>query len=181
MATPQQAAAALQAFKKGIPIAVIRGLRKGLPIAIRLAKTKYMERKDNRHPISSYDPPNPPPGPLGIRQGNLIRTIRIGEMRFTGSKVIGSIKAGSAAEGVRYAAIHEFGGEIMARNGPYLVFPMAAPGGGYFIVKKPKVLIQARPYLRPAMDDATPQIIEMVVREIRALARATLRDVAKVA
>jgi phage gpG-like protein len=177
VATPRQAREALLAFKKGVPIAVLRGLRKGMPIAVRIATRNYMERKDNRHPFQSNDPPNFPPGPLGIRQGNLVRTVKVGDLRFTGSKVIASIKAGNAD--VRYAGIHEFGGEILAKNGPYLVFPMAAPGGGYFIVKKPKVLIPARPFLRPAMEDATPQIVEIVQKELLKLARATLRGVAR--
>jgi hypothetical protein len=178
VATPKQARAALLAFKAGLPVAILRGLRKGLPIAVRYATKKYMQRKDNRHPISSFDPPNPEPGPLGIRQGNLARTVKVGEMRFTGKKIIGSITAGN--EDVRYARIHEFGGEIMAVNGPYLAFPMAAPGGGYFIVKKPKVFIPARPFLTPAVEDAMPEIIERVQKEMVKLARATLKDVARI-
>jgi hypothetical protein len=177
VATPKQAAAALQAFKQGIPIAVIRGLRKGMPVALRLAKTKYMDRKDNRHPIGSFDPPNPPPGPLGIRQGNLVRTLRIGGMRWSGKKVTATLEAGN--NDVRYAGIHEYGGEIMAKNGPFLVFPMAKPGGGYFICKKPKVFIPARPYLRPALEEAEPKILDFVIREIKTLARATLKGVAR--
>jgi hypothetical protein len=177
VATPKQAVEALQAFKKGIPIAVIRGLRKGLPIAVRYATRKYMQRKDNRHPIQSFDPPNPPPGPLGIRQGNLARTVKVGEMRWDGKRVKAEIHAGNAD--VRYAGIHERGGEIMAVNGPFLAFPVAAPGGGFFIVRKPKVQIPARPYLAPAMEDATPEIIAAIRKELVKLARATLKGVAK--
>jgi hypothetical protein len=175
--TLKQAADAMGQFRLGLPLAVMRGLRKGMPYALRLAKMKYMERKDNRHPTETYDPPNPPPGPLGIRQGNLVRTLKLGMMRWSGRKATATLEAGSPD--VRYAKIHEFGGEIMARNGPFLIFPMAKPGGGYFIVKKPKVLIPARPYLRPALDDATPVILDRVVREIKTLARATLHGVAR--
>jgi len=177
MATVQQARKALAAFKNGLPIAVLRGIRKGMPIAKRLAVTKYMERKDNRHPIGAYDPPNPPPGPLGIRQGNLARTVRIGDMRFTGKKVIASLEAGS--QQVRYAKVHEKGMTIYPRNGLYLIFPMPIPGGGYRIVRAARVIVPARPYLRPALDDATPMIVELVIKEIRALARVTLRGIAR--
>lgn len=172
----KEAARAMQAFKKGIPVAVLRGLRKGMPLAVRAAKTEYMERKDNRHPIKVFDPPNPPPGPLGIRQGNLARTVRVGEMRYTGGRVIASLAAGSAA--VPYAKVHEFGMTIKAKNGPNLIFPVGFPGG-FAIARVPSVTIPARPFLRPALDDTTPQIIEHVQKELQTLARATLRGVAR--
>lgn len=177
MATVQQAARAMKAFRAGVPLAVLRGLRKGMPLAVRLIQKEFMERKDNRHPIEAFDPPNPPPGPLGIRQGNLVRTVKVGPMRFTGRRVIASIRAGD--DEVRYAAIHEYGGEILATNGPYLVFPMPLPNTGYRIVRTPKVFIPARPFLRPGVDAAMPDIIERVQRELRTLARATLRGVAR--
>lgn len=154
--SPQQAARALRSFRSGMPIAVLRGLRKGMPIARKLAITKYMERKDNRG--STFDPPNPPPGPLGIRQGNLVRTVRIGDMRFTGKRIIASLAAGS--ESVLYAGIHERGG-IIAVKGRSFIMP-------------------ARPYLRPAVDEATPQIVLIVSKEVLILARATLKDVARI-
>jgi hypothetical protein len=125
-----------------------------MPLARKLALTKYMERKDNRG--STFDPPNPPPGPLGIRQGNLARTVRLGEMRFTGKKVIASLEAGS--ESVRYARIHERGGVIAIGNRTFIM--------------------PARPYLGPAVLEATPRITLAVSREVLILARVTLRGVA---
>lgn len=176
MATPRQAREALLAFKKGLPVAVIRGLRKGMPIAIKYARTKYMTRKNNRHPFKAFDPAEPPPGPLGIRQGNLVRTLRIGAMRYTGKKVIATLEAGSAE--VRYAAIHEFGGVIKAKNGPNLIF-FSNAGSGPFKVMKPSVRMPARPYLTPALQDATPEIEKHIIAEVRTLARATLKGVAR--
>jgi len=178
MATVAQAAKAMQAFKVGLPAAILRGLRKGMPIAIRISKTKYMARKDNRHPFKAFDPPNPPPGPLGIRSGDLARSVRLGDMRFTGKKVIASIHAGYA-DRVRYARVHEQGMTIYPRNGPYLIFPVGVAGGGYRMVRATRVIIPARPFLRPALDDATPKILEIVVKEIRTLARATLAGIAR--
>lgn len=43
----------------------------------------------------------------------------------------------------KYAAIHHLGGEITAKNAPYLMIPI---GGGRFARKK-SVVIPARPYL----------------------------------
>jgi hypothetical protein len=154
--SPKQAAAALRTYKENMPLAILRGMRKGLRVAERYAKTKYMERKDNRHP-KVWDPPNPEPGPLGIRQANLVRTVTVAPMRFTGKAVIGGLRAGSA-DG-RYAAIHEFGG-MAGRNHASKIPP--------------------RPYLHPALADATDEIVASITKELRSLARATLRQVARV-
>ena len=176
MATPKEAAQAMAAFKKGMPTAILRGLRKGMPIAVRYAKLRYMERKDNRHPFKVFDPPNEPPGPLGIRQGNLARTVRVGAMRYTGKKLTAYIEAGSPD--VPYAAVHEFGAVIRAKNGPNLIF-FGNMGQGPFKVMKPTVTIPARPYLTPALRDASPEIVSHVQKELQTLARATLRGVAR--
>lgn len=115
MATTKEARTAFAAFRKALPVAIIRGLRRGLRIAERVVKTRYFVRGDNRHPIV-WDPPNPPPGPLKIRSGDLIRSVGIAPMRYTGRQVIGGLKADTP-----YAAVHEKGGRtvpIPAR--PYL-------------------------------------------------------------
>jgi phage gpG-like protein len=176
VATPRQAAQALKAFKDAVPVAVLRGLRKGLPLAVKLAKTKYMVRKDNRHPMRTFDPPEPPPGPLGIRQGNLVRSLRVGEMRYTGKRIIGTVEAGG--KDVPYAGVHEFGAVIKARNGPNLVF-FSNLGAGPFLVKTPMVRIPARPYLTPAVNEALPAVQEAIIREVRRVARVTLKGVAR--
>lgn len=155
MASPQEAGAALRAFQKALPAAIIRGLRNGLRVAERLAKTKYMQRKDNRHP-RVWDPPNPPPGPLGIRSAALVRTVKVSAIRFTGTKVIGGLIAGNSQ--VKYAAIHEFGGR-------------AGRGG--------RSRIRPRPYLRPALLDGQKAIEEQVTKEMRVAARATLQTIAR--
>ncbi len=154
MASPQQAAAALRAFEKALPVAILRGLRRGLLFAERLVKTKYMTRGDNRHP-KVWDPPNPPPGPLKIRSGNLGRSVKQLPMRFTGREIIGGLQAGDNQ--VRYARIHELGGHAGRAS------------------------IPARPYLAPALADARKMIEAEVIKEMRAAARATLAGIAKVA
>ena len=155
MATPEEATAALRAFNKALPTAIIRGLRAGLRDAERFAKTRYMVRKDNRHP-QVFDPPNRPPGPLAIRSGDLVRTVRIGAMKFDGRKIRGGLQAGGL--GVNYARIHEFGGR-------------AGRGG--------RSIIGARPYLRPGIRDALPIIRAKVKKEMLVAARATLQTIAK--
>jgi hypothetical protein len=177
MANAAQAAKAMRDFAKALPVAVVRGLRKGMPIAEKLAKTKYMVRKSNRHPRKAFDPPNPPPGPLGIRSGNLVRTVHVGELRYTGKKVIASLVAGN--EQIRYAKVHENGMTIYPRNGLYLIFPAGLPGGGYRMVRATRVVIKPRPFLRPALDEATPQIVAIVSREVLTVARVALKGIAR--
>ncbi len=156
--SPSQAAGLLKDYRSAMPVAILRGMRKGLRIAERYAKTRYMERKDNRHPDPEHwDPPNPPPGPLGIRQGNLVRTVRQAKEKYTGKTITGGLAAGSSD--VHYARIHEFGG---------------LTGKDY------QTLIPPRPYLGPALADAEDEIVAAITKELRALARATLRQMAKV-
>ena len=154
MATPEEARAALRAFNRALPTAIIRGLRAGLRDAERFTKTRYMVRKDNRHP-AVFDPPNPPPGPLAIRSGRLIRTVRIGNIKFDGRKIRGGLRAGG--DGVNYAG-HEFG--------------MRAGRGR-------RSIIGARPYLRPGIRDAEPIIRAKVKKEMLVAARATLQTIAR--
>ncbi len=174
--SPEKAARAIAQYKARMPAALMRGLRKGMPHVIRYAKTKYMVRKNNRHPFKAYDPPEPPPGPLGIRQGNLARSIKLGPMRYNGRFITASIMAGGPE--VPYAKVHEFGMKIRAKNGPNLIF-FSNVGRGPFKVMKPSVIIPARPYLRPAVRDAQPEILEAIRSELRILGRATLRGVAR--
>jgi hypothetical protein len=159
--TARQAAAALRQYQAAVPVAVVRGLRRGLRRAEGLAKTKYMERMDNRRDKagrfikgggSGYlQPPNPPPGPLAIRQGNLARTVKITDITVAGNTVTGGLAAGNSD--VRYGRIHELGG-------------MAG-----------RARIQARPYLRPALEDPETKLAEEVRRELQKLARSVLRGV----
>ena len=160
MASTSEARNAFAAFAKALPTAIIRGLRRGLRIAERRAKTVYFQRGDNRHP-TVWDPPNRPPGPLKIRSGDLIRTVGIAPMRYTGRQVIGGLKAGGG--GVRYAAIHE------DPKG----FGFNRAGRGH------RSVIPARPYLRPALDDTQEEIEREVAAEMFVAARATLQGIAR--
>jgi len=153
--TAQAAAAALRNYREWLPVAIVRGLRRGLRKAEALSKTRYMQRKDSRGP--RIDPPNPPPGPLGIRKGNLARTVKITEIRIERRAIIGGLRAGNSQ--VRYAGVHEFGGNAGRMR---------------------RVRIFARPYLTPALLDPDVDIEDEVRKEIRRLAMATLRGVARV-
>lgn len=152
--TPKQAAEALTRYRAAVPTAITRGMRRALRVAEGLVKTKYMQRLDNRG--ERFQKANPAPGPLGIRQGNLARTVKITDVKISSRAVIGGLQAGNAQ--VRYARIHELGGRA---------------GAGL------RSVIDARPYLRPALDDPSVKIQESVQQELRRLALATLRGLAR--
>jgi len=69
---------------------------------------------------------------------------------------------------LRYAAIHEYGGIIKAKNKPFLVFKI----GGKLIFTK-SVQIPARPYLRPAFDSQKDAAITEVGEALADLVRAS--------
>lgn len=144
--TPQEAARRLARFRAEYPNAVLRGLRKGTRAAVKLALTKYMERK-NKDP--RVDPPNPPPGPLAIRTGKLARTVDIVEPKLNGSEVTAGLKMGGS--GVPYGAIHEKGGWA---------------GRGL------RSYIPPRPVLRPSLDET--DVTEYVRVELSRVARSIL-------
>lgn len=93
---------------------------------------------------------------------------------------------------VEYAAIHEFGGTVTAKNGKYLAIPVGsykgsprdhddlAPvktkngnlvmmdrSGTVQYVLKASVQIPAQPYLRPAMDENQEKIIDVMAKAFR--------------
>lgn len=76
-------------------------------------------------------------------------TLRGGKKLQLRGQLAGSINTQSGNDFARigsnkkYAAIHHLGGEIAAKNAPYLMIPL---GGGRFARKK-SVSIPARPYL----------------------------------
>lgn len=161
MATPAQAAKALQDYRRALPAAILRGLRNGLRVAEGLVKKKYLVR-GTYYPGSPskgqrLDPPNPPPGPLKIRSGRLVRTIRISDIRFNGRQIIGGLQAGDSQ--VRYARIHELGG---------------------YAGRGRRTLIRPRPYLRPAMVEARPLIERAIAVEMLRVAKLTLAGIARV-
>jgi hypothetical protein len=157
--TLKQARKALNDYRNALPVAYIRGLRRGLRNAERLAKTKYMRRKrffpQNPSRGQREDPANPPPGPLGIRSANLVRTLKIVVPKKVGRySVRGGLRAGSSD--VPYAAIHE---DPQKRGRNFTG----------------RVWIPARPYMRPALDDPAAKVEEEVEKEVQKLTLSALR------
>jgi len=83
---------------------------------------------------------------LQRRSGELLRSVR-SELRGSGAKTVVRLIVGG--RGVPYAAIHETGGKIRAKNGRYLHFK-----GSLGWVRKEEVTMSPRPFLAPAADVA---------------------------
>lgn len=71
---------------------------------------------------------------------------------------------------VIYAAVHEFGATIKARNAPFLVFEYQG-----HLVRVKSVTIKARPHWRPAMKSSSKKIALRVAKTIDDLHRQKIR------
>jgi phage gpG-like protein len=150
--TPERAAEILRGMAAGFPAAVAGIVDTRLRFAHFLAVTKYMQGLGTGR---DAQPANPPPGPLGIRSGDLRRGVGIMAATITGNKVVGGLRATGP-----YAAIHEFGGRvpphlIVARRARALAW-VGGTGAVRFAksVNHPGSTIPARPYMHPALDEA---------------------------
>lgn len=100
---------------------------------------------------------------LLIRQGQPLRDTG----RLRNSLTVQATATGAnVGTNTKYAAIHQFGGVIKPKNGPYLIFPT---GGGRFARVK-QVTIPARPFL--PLDDSgavelPPKYQRTVVERVR--------------
>lgn len=84
---------------------------------------------------------------LRRRSGNLINSI------IVRSKIIGEGAEATIKVGAKYGAIHEFGGTILPKNAKALHWKI----NGKDIFAK-KVVIPARPYMRPAIEEGSEEI-----------------------
>ena len=95
---------------------------------------------------------------LNVRTGKLRQSIKFNVKQIRGG-VRATIQAGGSAGGaiVRYARIHELGGEITIRRGKAL--------------RKP-IVIPKRPYLKPGRDDGARIAPEVMTRHLRKALRS---------
>lgn len=185
--TPAQAARILKQFDKRAPDVVRAGLLAGLNYARKLSGTRYMQGLGRGR---NAKPANAPPGPIGIRSGDLRRSLKL----VGPERVRGGWRGGLSAN-TAYAAIQERGGRtrphvIMPRNAAVLAWQSGskirfrksdgkAMKAGKIMtfakrVNHPGSKIPARPYLRPALQEAVPVIQSLVDANIQNLANRLL-------
>lgn len=99
---------------------------------------------------------------LNRRSGNLLESIRyeVRPSQDRGLEIV--VLAGGGRHGVQYAAIHEYGGVILPRNGQFLKFQI----DGKWIQTR-SVVMPKRPYVAPAVGDVLPLIPKVINQEIR--------------
>jgi phage gpG-like protein len=95
-------------------------------------------------------------GNLQVRTGRLRNSI-VGEAHQEDNDTY----VGSIGTSVIYGPIHETGGVIRAKNGPYLKFRV----DGHWVSKK-EVTIPARPFLRPAITENISRIRDIIIDSI---------------
>jgi len=88
---------------------------------------------------------------LRVRTGHLKQSIRF--KALTSGAMLGVLGTAGDDADVKYAAIHEFGGTITAKNADYLRFQIKGKW-----ISVPSVTIPARPYMAPAMEYLRDQI-----------------------
>lgn len=114
---------------------------------------------------------------LQRRTSRLIRSIAI---KYGGSRDRAHAEIGT---NVIYAPVHEFGATITAKNAPYLWFKIQTasrivgkggkalkrPRGIFQYVRTKRVTIPARPFMKPAFEEALPLIDRIIDEELRKL------------
>lgn len=119
--TMREAEKAFRAFQRRIPVVAREQINLTLVIAQRLAITKYMQGLGNSDPFGRNppQPPNPPPGPLGIRSGTTRRAVGISRAKVVNGKWAAALTLDKdRAPGI---AAHEFG----ARTKAHIIRPRA--------------------------------------------------------
>ena len=164
-------ATALLQFQARADGLVLEGMNNVSNFAARLSVTKYMDSKsreyglfvnDNGVVVEVGDPPNPPPGPIGIRSARLRQGVKVVPAVKRGKNFVGGL-----SNDVEYAPIHEFGGTIPAQHiegNPFLAF--GTPEGKAVIVPFvdiPARKIPARPFMTPALQDSVDQRFDIEV------------------
>lgn len=141
--TVEQFAQRLRKFQQGLGGAVGEGLKDGMFAALKISVTEFFQGSPEPPGRSAIvNPPNPPPGPLKIRTGDLRRGIQIVTPTPAGR---GTWVSGLETKGIAYGRIHELGG---------------VAGAGH------RSRIPARPYLEPAISKASESgLIQALVDE----------------
>lgn len=148
--------------------AVVRGMEEGLRWAQTLAQNKYM--------TAGSGAPNPPPGPLIKRSGKLAKAVQVLHAAIQGDTVVGglTLRAGIAE---KYGWTHEFGGRrtyvILPRKKKILRF-IGRDGSVVFAQMVIHPPLRPRPFLRPALEEASKLMIVRIDKALSELARSIL-------
>lgn len=167
--TAAGAAARLAQYDRLKGEAIIAAVDKGSRLALRYSVTRHMVGLGQGE---NARPPNPPPGPIGIRSGRLRRAVRALKTVREGNAYVGGLAADLSK--CAYAG-HETGFKtgahrIEARRAKVLRFKgrggedVFRPG-----VNHPGSNIPARPYMAPGLADAIPETARFIDQNLQKL------------
>lgn len=104
---------------------------------------------------------------LHVRSGNLRSSITPSTVLNQAGVMTGNIQAGFGNKSIIYARIHELGGVILPRKVDALKFK--TDDGAWHTVKR--VVMPARPYMRPAAEERRPLLLAQITEAIQAYIR----------
>jgi phage gpG-like protein len=139
-------AGALRDIGRGLPGAADRGLLAAARLVRDAAKKEFGTRSQTARP-------NPPPGPLIPRTGELRASIRAELRRDVHEAITG------VPENIVYGAVHEFGMTIRTASQPYMIF---TPIGQKRPIFATVVEVPPRPFLWPAYEKNKERVRELI-------------------
>jgi len=142
----RQLAGALRDISTGLPAATNRGLLAAARL-VRDAAKKEFARK------SQTALPNPPPGPLVPRTGDLRESIKAELIQEQHEAIVG------VPARIVYGKVHEFGNTIRQVRSPYMIFTPIGEKGPWFAKE---VTIPARPFLWPGYEKNKERVRELI-------------------
>jgi hypothetical protein len=178
------AAARLLQFDTERERVILGSLDKVGRLMLRYSITEFMEGLGTGQ---NARPPNPPPGPIGIRTGNLRRALAAMKSNKNGEG--GAFQGGLILDldKAPYGRIHELGGttkphRIEPRNAKMLRWRGIGPamgkpskGGGFDIfargVNHPGSVIPPRPFMAPAGERVEPEAVAIIDADLEKLLR----------
>lgn len=142
---------------------IAEGITNVMNRAAQISATKFIVGSSGGSRDPFIDPPNPPPGPLKTRSGDLRRGITVLPVKKRGNNFVGGL--GNTEP---YAPIHELGGTTpphFIEGDPILAFFSSREGQFVFreSVNHPGSRIPPRPFLTPAIEEANDEFFDLEV------------------
>jgi hypothetical protein len=145
-----------------------RELKQGIAAGLDAAADTLVAKIKGGFRKNRDDPVDPPGGLPRVVTGSLFRGIGWGAGKDASSRAVG-IEQGSPA--MKYASVHEFGAVITPKSKPFLMFIVNGKRRGDPAAqwrRSKRVVIPARPFMRPARDKHQKAVSDAFVAGLNA-------------
>lgn len=139
----------------------------GLRWAQTLAQNKFM--------VAGAGKPNPPPGPLIKRSSKLAKAVRVLRAMIQGDTVVGGLTLSGLAE--KYGWVHEYGGRrayVITPTKKKVLRFVGRDGAVVFALQVHHPPLRPRPFLRPALEEASKLMGVRIEKALGELSRSIL-------